>query len=109
MVNNKAVPTDKVGQVMLRRFRKVNLDTTLGRLARIFEKESYAVVVSSERYFESGIGSCAKQDNKESRDVVVGVVTPIDLLNFITDTENKEKHFAQKNSEVVEIPIAKYF
>jgi hypothetical protein len=53
MVNNKAVPTDKVGQVMLRHFRKVNLDTTLGRLARIFEKESYAVVVSSERYFES--------------------------------------------------------
>lgn len=41
--------------------------------------------------------------------MVVGVVTPIDLLNFITDTENKEKHLAQKNSEVVEIPIAKYF
>ncbi|GFG40107.1 hypothetical protein Cfor_09358 [Coptotermes formosanus] len=109
MVNNKAVPTDKVEKVMLRHFRKVNLCTTLGQLARIFEKESYAVVVSSERYFECGILSCTKQDNKESRDVVVGVVTPIDLLNFITDTENKEKHLAQKNSEVVEIPIAKYF
>jgi len=52
IVNNKAVPTDKVEKVMLRYFRKVNLDTTLGRLARIFEKESYAVVVTTERHLE---------------------------------------------------------
>lgn len=52
MVNNKAVPTDKVEKVMLHHFRKVNLDTTLGRLARIFEKESYAVVVTTKRHLE---------------------------------------------------------
>ena len=52
MVNNKAVPTDSVEKVMLRHFRKVNLDTTLGRLARIFEKDSYAVVVTTERHLE---------------------------------------------------------
>jgi predicted transcriptional regulator len=52
MVNNKAVPTDKVEKVMLRHFQKVNLDTTLGRLARIFEKESYAVVVTTEKHLE---------------------------------------------------------
>jgi predicted transcriptional regulator len=52
MVNNKAVPRDKVEKVMVRHFRKVNLDTTLARLARIFEKEPYAVVVRSETYFE---------------------------------------------------------
>jgi len=52
MVNNKVVPTDKVEKVMLRHFRKVNLDTTLGRLARIFEKESYAVVVTTEKHLE---------------------------------------------------------
>lgn len=97
MVNNKAVPSDKVENVMLRHFRKVNLDTTLGRLARIFEKESYAVVVTTERHLECGITSDNKQDNKESRDLVAGVVTPIDLLNFITDTGNKESHLQQKN------------
>jgi len=42
-----------------------------------------------------GITSDVKQDNKESRDLVVGVVTPIDLLNFITDTGNKENHLQQ--------------
>jgi len=52
MVNNKAVPTDKVEKVMLRNFRKVSLDATLGRLARIFEKESYAVVFTTERHLE---------------------------------------------------------
>ena len=52
IVNNKAVPTDKVEKVMLRHFPKVNLDTTLGRLARIFEKESYAVVVAKEKHLE---------------------------------------------------------
>jgi hypothetical protein len=61
-----------------------------------------------------GITSDNKQDNKESRDLVAGVVTPIDLLNFITDTGNKENHLQQKNylklnSEVVEIPCAKWF
>jgi len=52
IVNNKAVPTDKVEKIMLRCFQKVNLDTTLGRLAQIFEKESYAVVVTTERHLE---------------------------------------------------------
>lgn len=52
MVDNIAVPTDKVEKVMLSPFRKINLDTTLGRLARIFEKESYAVVVTTERRLE---------------------------------------------------------
>jgi len=42
-----------------------------------------------------GITSDIKQDNKEGRDLVVGVATPIDLLNFITDTGNKEKHLQQ--------------
>lgn len=39
-----------------------------------------------------GVTSDIKQDNEESRDLVVGVVTPIDLLNFIKDTGNKENH-----------------
>jgi predicted transcriptional regulator len=52
IVNNKAVPTDKVEKVMLRHFQKVNLDTALGRLARIFEKESYAVVVTKKKHLE---------------------------------------------------------
>lgn len=95
IVNNKAVPTDKVEKVMLRHFQKVNLDTTLGRLARIFEKESYAVVVTKGKHLECGITSDIKQDNKDSRDLVIGVVTPIDLLNFITDTRNKENHLQQ--------------
>jgi hypothetical protein len=42
-----------------------------------------------------GITSDIKKDNKASRDLVVGVVTPIDLLNFITDTGNKEKNSQQ--------------
>jgi hypothetical protein len=33
----------------------------------------------------------------ESRDVIIGIVTPIDLLNYITDTKNRERKMAYQN------------
>ncbi|KAJ4446896.1 hypothetical protein ANN_13597 [Periplaneta americana] len=49
LVNNRALPTDEVEKVLYRQFRKIKLDTTLGRLSRILEKDHFVLVVHSQR------------------------------------------------------------
>jgi len=49
MVNSKALPTDAVEKTLYRQFRKIKLDTTLGRLSRILEKDHFVLVVHSQR------------------------------------------------------------
>jgi hypothetical protein len=39
------------------------------------------------------------QEAVESPDTIIGIVTPIDLLNYITNTENKERKMAYQNGE----------
>jgi hypothetical protein len=50
MVNSKVLPTDAVEKVLYRQFRKIKLDTTLGRLARILEKDHFVLVVHPQRF-----------------------------------------------------------
>lgn len=49
IVNMKAKPTDKVTQVLYSQFRKISLDTSLGRVSRILEKDPFVLVVHSQR------------------------------------------------------------
>jgi len=69
-------PNDPASKVMYKQFRQVHLNTKLGNLATIFDRDSYALVVAEQRVFQSG--------KEHSRSVVAGVVSRIDLLNFIT-------------------------
>lgn len=83
IVNKKAEPSDKVEKVLFRQFKKISLDTTLGRLSRIFEKDSFALVTHNQRMYSSGASA-------KNREVIIGIVSIIDLLNYITSTENCE-------------------
>ncbi|XP_012280363.1 cystathionine beta-synthase isoform X2 [Orussus abietinus] len=65
--SGKVKQTDCAENILVKQFRKVALSTTLGRLSRIFEKDSYAVVLDE------------KHDGS-----VIGIVTRIDLLSFIS-------------------------
>lgn len=67
----KVQKTERIDKIMIKEFRKVNLKTTLGKLSRFFEHENYVVVV-----------------NENKNDKLVGVLTPIDLLNFINNSKN---------------------
>lgn len=49
IVNAKAKPTDNVSQVLYSQFRKITLDTSLGRVSRILEKDPFVLVVHSQR------------------------------------------------------------
>jgi cystathionine beta-synthase len=69
-------PNDPASKVMYKQFRQVHLNTKLGNLATIFDRDSYALVVAEQRVFQSG--------KEHTRSVVAGVVSRIDLLNFIT-------------------------
>jgi hypothetical protein len=44
--------------------------------------------------------SDTNQDAMESRDIIIGVVTPIDLLNYITNTENGERNMAYQSGSM---------
>ena len=70
-------PTDPVAKALFSQFRQVAVTTPLSELARAFDKDAFAVVTQQQRTFTSG---------KACRDktVVVGVVTRIDLLKFIS-------------------------
>ncbi|GLV46443.1 Cystathionine beta-synthase [Carabus blaptoides fortunei] len=81
IVNKKAEPSDAVEKVLFRQFKKISLDTTLGKLSRIFETDSFALVTHNQRMYSSGASA-------KNREVIIGIVSIIDLLNYITSTEN---------------------
>lgn len=79
IVNKKAASSDPVEKVLFRQFKKISLDTTLGRLSRIFEKDSFALIVHNQRMYSSG-------EQAMNREVIIGIASIIDLLNYITTT-----------------------
>nr|CAD7422047.1 unnamed protein product [Timema poppensis] len=91
LINTKALPTDCVEKVLYRQFRKIKLDTNLGRLSRILDKDHFVLVVHSQRLYSN-------KDVVNSREVIIGIVTPIDLLNFITHSQD-DKHKSVSSSE----------
>jgi hypothetical protein len=44
--------------------------------------------------------SGTSQDAMEYRDFIVGIVTPIDLLTYVTNTENAEKFTKHQNGSM---------
>jgi cystathionine beta-synthase len=76
LAQNRIRPEDLCTSVMYKQFRKVSLSTKLGDLAHIFDRDHYALVVAEQKMFKKGV--------QETRCVVAGVVTRIDLLNYIT-------------------------
>lgn len=84
MIANKIKPETPVEKVLYKQFKKISLDTKLGKLYHILETEYFALVVHEQRQFTDS----EKSINKE---IIVGIVTRIDLLNFVTKrSSNKE-------------------
>ncbi|NP_001080616.1 cystathionine-beta-synthase L homeolog [Xenopus laevis] len=73
----KVKPSDLVTKVIYKQFTQVNLADSLGKLSRILETDHFALVLHGQIQYHSDGSSSKKQ-------MVFGVVTAIDLLNFIT-------------------------
>lgn len=82
MLTERITPESPIANIVYKNFKKVTLDSNLGRLSRILDHDHYAVVVHRQRlYTDKG-----KLDEKE---MIFGIVTRIDLLNFITLNQNE--------------------
>uniref|UniRef100_A0A667XZN9 Cystathionine beta-synthase n=1 Tax=Myripristis murdjan TaxID=586833 RepID=A0A667XZN9_9TELE len=75
-------PSDPVSKVLYKQFKQVRLTDNLGKLSRILETDHFALVVHEQiQYMADGL-ACSRQ-------MVFGVVTAIDLLNYITTRERR--------------------
>jgi len=81
-------PDDPCSKATFKQFKQVALNTTLGKLSKIFDKDHFALVIHSNRNYTS-------PDEVSEKSVVFGIVTRIDLLDYIV--KNSE-HGSLSNS-----------
>ena len=114
LLSKKAEPKTPVDQVLYSQFKRVTLDTTLSKVSRILERDHYVIVFHNQRLCKSTfnifiivvathrtfnafkacfttnntmasfLSADSSGDSVEERTVVIGIVTQIDLLNYIT-------------------------
>lgn len=82
-VRSKAVQwSDPVSAALYKEFYKVDVSCTLGSLSRIFDRESFVLVVSTSKRFKG-------KDEFDSIETIVGVAARIDLLKFIMSKDDE--------------------
>merc|ERR1711892_1166761 len=81
LLKGKVNASDPVEAATYDTFKKLNLDTTLSKLNRILDTEHYALVVHNQRLYTS-------DKNIQEREVIVGIITDIDLLQYIARHES---------------------
>jgi cystathionine beta-synthase len=91
VLKGKVMPTDAVDNAAYHTFKKVTLDTTLEKLDRILDKEHFALVVHSQRLFKS-------PKDVQNKEVVVGLVTDMDLLDYVTQNETSKLTSISENN-----------
>jgi len=80
LVAKKAEAKTLVKDVLFNQFKRVAPNTPLGKVSRIIERDHFVLVVQNQ----------PTSDGEEERTVVIGIVTQIDLLNYITTHSSEE-------------------
>merc|ERR1712025_1405302 len=80
LLKGKVNATDPVEAVTYNTFKKLNLETTLSKLNRVLDTEHFALVVHNQRLYTN-------DREVQEREVIVGIVTDIDLLHHIARHE----------------------
>nr|XP_019601224.1 PREDICTED: cystathionine beta-synthase isoform X2 [Rhinolophus sinicus] len=84
LLAGKVQPEDQVRRVLYKQFKQIRLTDPLGKLSHILEMDHFALVVHEQIQYHSHGKSSQKQ-------TVFGVVTAIDLLNFVAAQERDQK------------------
>ncbi|XP_043229370.1 cystathionine beta-synthase-like protein [Amphibalanus amphitrite] len=84
LAHHRVEPTTPVGEVLYGQFNKVNLDHSLGTLSQYLEKDHFALVVQEQKVFKD-------KEHTDTKEVIVGLVTQLDLLSYIMEYEQKHK------------------
>jgi len=82
LLKGNIMSDDPIEKATYSTFKKVTLETTLGRLNRILDSDHFALVVHSQRLYTNA-------RDVETRDIIVGIATDIDLLHYISRAEQK--------------------
>merc|ERR1712106_338755 len=82
IVSSKIEGSSPVQQSLYSQFKKITLDTTLGKLSQILDRDHFALMVHMSQLYQDG--------SVMEREVCIGIVTHIDLLHYIANA-NKEK------------------
>ncbi|XP_036207328.1 cystathionine beta-synthase isoform X1 [Myotis myotis] len=98
LLAGKVQPSDQVHKVIYKQFKQIRLTDPLGMLSRILEMDHFALVVheqiqSRDQALAGVVGGPADHSPGKSskRQMVFGVVTAIDLLNFVAARERDQK------------------
>lgn len=84
----KVRPSDPINKVLYKQFKQVRLTDNLGKLSRILETDHFALVVHEQiQYMSNG--------SPKMRQMVFGVVTAIDLLNYVATRERRERSLSE--------------
>ncbi|KAM5333415.1 cystathionine beta-synthase isoform 2-T3 [Glossophaga mutica] len=92
LLAGKVRPSDQVHKVIYKQFKQIRLTDLLGTLSCILEMDHFALVVHEQIQYHSHRKSSKRQ-------MVFGVVTSIDLLNFVAARERDQK---TKSARVLE-------
>nr|XP_027785064.1 cystathionine beta-synthase isoform X3 [Marmota flaviventris] len=84
LLAGKVQPSDQVCKVLYKQFKPIRLTDTLGTLSHVLEIDHFALVVHEQIQYHSNGKSSERQ-------MVFGVVTAIDLLNFVAAREEDGK------------------
>lgn len=88
LMAGKIKASESVTKALFKQFRRVTVTTPLSELARAFDKDHFAVVVQTQRVYTaaraSASGAPPAPAGLTEKQVVVGVVSRIDLLRYIT-------------------------
>ncbi|KAK2905277.1 hypothetical protein Q8A67_007076 [Cirrhinus molitorella] len=97
IVAGKVRPSDPISKVLYKQFKKVRLTDNLGKLSHILEMDHFALVVHEQIQIDGvhslNSSACITDMNNGSpkmRQMVFGVVTAIDLLNYVATREKRE-------------------
>ncbi|XP_070202618.1 cystathionine beta-synthase-like isoform X2 [Littorina saxatilis] len=84
MVKNKVKPSDPVSKIMYKQFKMIKMDTRLGQLSRMLDTDHFVLVVHNQRQY------CGARGSMEKKQMIFGIATRIDLLNFIASHESSQ-------------------
>ena len=76
LLKGRVSPGDKVTEATFKKFKTVGLNTKLTKLSQIFNLHHFVLVVTESEHHNDSNNSSRKQ-------MVVGIITRIDLLNYI--------------------------
>jgi len=84
ITQGRAQGSDPITKVLYRQFRQIEPKTPLSTLSKIFDTDHFALVITTQRLYGSKTSeTSATKSNFVEKKIVFGVVTRIDLLNFI--------------------------